>query len=56
MKRPLFDMIKRQIMIEDDSLYASILHLEIAKYLLKREIDCILEPFSNWLAKFFMTH
>ena len=44
MKRPLFDMIERQIMIEDDSLYASRLHLAIATYRFKREIDRFLEP------------
>ena len=54
MKRPLFDMISRQIMIEDDSFYASGLHLSIAKYRLKREINRILEPIFlpivKWLA------
>ena len=44
MKRPLFDMIARQIMIEDNSLYASRLHLAIATYRFKREIDRILDP------------
>ena len=44
MKRTLFDMIARQIMIEDDSLYASRLHLSIDAYRLKREIDRLLTP------------
>lgn len=44
MKRPLFDMIDRQIMIENDSFYASRLLLSIAFTKLKREIDCLLQP------------
>lgn len=51
MKRPLFDMIERQIMIQDDSFYASRMELSIAMARLKREIDRILEPLSIWLAK-----
>lgn len=53
MKRPLFDMIARQIMIEDDSLYASRLHLAIDTYRLKREIDQLLTsiflPIVKWI-------
>ena len=54
MKRPLFDMIDRQIMIEDNSFYALRLQLAIIKLKFKREINHILEPIFlpivKWLA------
>lgn len=51
MKRPLFDMIDRWAMIENNSFYASRLQLSIALSKLKREIDRIFSPLSIWLAK-----
>lgn len=51
MKRPLFNMIERWAMIENNSFYASRLQLAIATAILKREIDRMLEPVSIWLAK-----
>ncbi len=53
MKRPLFDMIQRQIMIEDNSFYASRLHLAIAKYRFKIELGYILEPIIKQLNRLF---
>lgn len=50
MKRPLFDMIDRQIIIEDNSFYASRMQLSIALVRVKREIDRMLSPILKWLA------
>lgn len=50
MKRPLFDMIDRQIMIEGNSFYASRMQLSIATAKLKRAIGYILEPIIIRLA------
>lgn len=54
MKRPLFDMIDRQIIIEDNSFYASRLQLAIAWIKVKREVDRIITPIflpiTKWLA------
>jgi len=51
MKRPLFDMLDRQIMIEDNSFYADRLQYSIALVKLKREISRILESIIKQLAK-----
>jgi len=39
MKRPLFNEITRQVMIENKSFYAERLHAGIAVYRLRREMD-----------------
>ena len=52
MKRPLFDWMDRQVMIEDNSLYASRLHLAIATYRFKREIDRLLDPILTRLTNY----
>lgn len=55
MKRPLFDMIDRYIMIKDNSFHASRMQLSIALARFKREIDRIMEPIYTpiikWLVK-----
>lgn len=55
MKRPLYDMIDRQEMIENNSFYALRMHLAMNQLRFKREIGRILEPIFlpiiEWLAK-----
>lgn len=55
MKRPLFDMIDRQIIFDNSTFYASRMQLAIATARFKREIGRIIEPalllIIKWLDK-----
>ena len=51
MKRPIFCLIARQIMIENKTLIGAKLLLSLSILKLKREIDRSLEPIVKWLYK-----
>ena len=51
MKRPIFCLIARQIMIDNKTLIGAKLLLSLSILKLKREIDRSLEPIVKWLYK-----